>query len=205
VAHAIRNPLSTIKSSAQLLERIPLPEDQRREVLAGVVREVGRIDRTLRDVEAYLELTRRPLQSTRVAAAASSVVASMATTSAESGVELTVNGPDSMDVLMARPHLESALTELVANAIAASVSGATVSIHWRSADGHVVVEVADDGPGIPSDYGDRVLAPFFSTSVEHTGLGLSRVRRLCRLAGGDFEWRNRPDGGATFTLILREA
>lgn len=73
--------------------------------------------------------------------------------------------------------------------------------------GHVVIEVADNGPGIDPQVQDTLFQPFVTTKPdgEGTGLGLAICRRLARGWGGDLEAENRPDGGALFRLRIPRA
>src|SRR5262249_20265053 len=61
-----------------------------------------------------------------------------------------------------------------------------------------VLRVADTGPGLPADLGDRIFEPFVSTKVTGVGLGLSVCKRIVEGHGGD----TRPGGGAVFTVRL---
>ena len=60
----------------------------------------------------------------------------------------------------------------------------------------------DAGPGVPRESAERILRPFYSTSTTGVGLGLNRVHRICRMAGGHLEWCNVASGGCRFTMVL---
>jgi signal transduction histidine kinase len=64
------------------------------------------------------------------------------------------------------------------------------------------VVVADNGPGIPQGELPKIFAPFFTTKPNGTGLGLAIVQKIILQHGGSVEARNRPEGGAEFTLCL---
>jgi signal transduction histidine kinase len=73
----------------------------------------------------------------------------------------------------------------------------------------IVVEVSDDGPGIPAELQERVFEEFFrvptsSNVAKGTGVGLAIARRVARLIGGDLRLRAAESGGATYTLLLGE-
>ena len=103
--------------------------------------------------------------------------------------------------------LKRALTNLVGNAISYG-GGVQVTLRPRD-DGHVVVLVEDDGPGIPPDQLDRVFEPFVRVEASRnretggTGLGLSIARNIVRGQGGDITLANRTPHGlrATVTLV----
>ncbi|HKI19441.1 MAG TPA: ATP-binding protein [Isosphaeraceae bacterium] len=66
----------------------------------------------------------------------------------------------------------------------------------------VIVDVVDDGPGVPEAYIDRIFEPFFSTREGGTGYGLYLAAEILREQSGRLSVRNNPEGGATFTIWL---
>jgi signal transduction histidine kinase len=82
--------------------------------------------------------------------------------------------------------------------------GGTVSVTGRREGGFVVIEVSDDGPGIPAADLERIFEPFYSTKSagRGTGLGLSISRRIVEEHGGTIEARSEPGAGSTFRVAL---
>ena len=75
-----------------------------------------------------------------------------------------------------------------------------------SAGREVVIEVEDNGRGVPEEDLSRIFSPFFSTNPNGAGLGLPAVRRIARAHGGRVEAASTPGRGSTFTIRLpREA
>jgi signal transduction histidine kinase len=66
------------------------------------------------------------------------------------------------------------------------------------------IEVADSGPGIPTEIVNRLFEPFFTTKGSGTGLGLAIVERIASAHGGQATATNCPEGGAAFTLLIPE-
>ena len=79
-----------------------------------------------------------------------------------------------------------------------------VEVRVRRAGDRALIEVADTGPGVPESVGERIFEPFFTTrsALGGTGLGLWLSRTLIEEEGGTLTWRNRPEGGAVFTVSL---
>ncbi len=115
--------------------------------------------------------------------------------------------PGVAEVVGVPSRLNQAITNLVGNAIdavAGTPSGA-VTVRVRAGEGHTIVEVEDNGPGIPPDVVARMFEPLFTTKPygKGTGLGLSIVDEIVRKElGGRIEVRTSPGAGATFTLHL---
>jgi signal transduction histidine kinase len=78
----------------------------------------------------------------------------------------------------------------------ASQKDANPSVSW------ITIKIADSGPGVPKDLGDRIFEPYVSTKDTGTGLGLAICRRIVHSHGGDIVASNTPEGGAVFTVCL---
>ncbi|MCK6530260.1 ATP-binding protein [Myxococcota bacterium] len=96
------------------------------------------------------------------------------------------------------------LLNLFLNAADAAGPGGRVEVTGESQDGNVRVQVADDGPGIPAEVGDRVFEPFFTTKEPGagTGLGLSVSAGIVEGFGGRLRLLPVEGGGARFELLL---
>ena len=102
------------------------------------------------------------------------------------------------------------LFNLLGNAQQALVSsgrGGQITVAGRHGRGRTggagfVVDVVDDGPGVPEAYIDRVFEPFFTTREDGTGYGLYLAAEILKEQSGRLSVRNNPEGGATFTIWL---
>ena len=99
-------------------------------------------------------------------------------------------------------RLEQALLNLVVNAVQASASGEVVTLRAIPCGGSVAIEVSDRGEGIPEDKRSEILAPFYTTKKEGTGLGLPIVKKIVEAHAGRLEFADNPDKGVTFRIIL---
>ncbi|MCB1940420.1 MAG: ATP-binding protein, partial [Rhodocyclaceae bacterium] len=89
---------------------------------------------------------------------------------------------------------------LILNGVQANAGKGTVRLLPRVSDEWVVVDVADDGPGIPAEVRARVFEPFFTTKSRGTGLGLSIAHKNMQLMGGRLRLRGQKSRGATFRV-----
>lgn len=123
---------------------------------------------------------------------------------AEAGISLHCAAePESLTLNADRRLLEQVLINLLQNAgqALASPRGGNV---WLSArlnpQGRVLIEVADDGPGIPEEVAARMFVPFYTTRKDGSGVGLALSRQIMNAHGGTLSFANRDSGGARFTL-----
>ncbi len=126
---------------------------------------------------------------------------------ADAGVEVEVALPPDLPKLWADPgQIRQVLVNLIANArqALAQKGGGRIWIRARHEGQEVVIEVEDNGPGIPPDHALRIFDPFFTTKPTGTGLGLSVSYQIARAHGGDLSLRNAT-GGAHFALRLPAA
>jgi signal transduction histidine kinase len=100
-------------------------------------------------------------------------------------------------------ELNQVWANLIGNAIDAVADGGSVEVSARHEDGSVVVQVVDNGPGIPADLRERIFEPFFTTKPagDGVGLGLAIARRLVDQHEGELEIDSSP-GHTEFRVIL---
>jgi signal transduction histidine kinase len=101
-----------------------------------------------------------------------------------------------------RALLRQAILNLVKNGMEVLSRGGALTIESRFDGDAVDVSVSDTGGGISEEVAGRLFEPFFTTKPQGTGLGLSITRQIIEEHGGALAWRNREDGGATFTIRL---
>ncbi|HEX8070959.1 MAG TPA: ATP-binding protein [Pyrinomonadaceae bacterium] len=204
VAHEVKNPLSSIKSIAQVMR-----EDER--VAAEYGRDldliVGETDRLGRSVTQLLSFARQPPPAGPAA---------RADELARALVELFRNEARARSV---RVQLETttravlagaqaaaardALSNLLLNALQATPPGGRVLVEARDEETTLCFAVTDEGGGVPADLRERIWEPFFTTRQRGTGLGLAIVRKRMNEAGGSARLaRSRRGAGARFELRL---
>ncbi|MEP6599651.1 MAG: HAMP domain-containing sensor histidine kinase [Actinomycetota bacterium] len=121
-----------------------------------------------------------------------------------------VNRRDNVTVLADPERLTLALDTLIENAVKATGEGGAIDLSVRREHGDAVVEISDDGPGIPPEMLDSIFERFthgadHGSSTSGFGLGLSIVRPIVEMHGGTATARNREGGGAVFELRLKRS
>ena len=113
--------------------------------------------------------------------------------------------PPGLDVYGDRDLLEPVLTNLLRNAWQAVETEQAPSIGLRgrlNSRGNVVIEVSDNGPGVPDELASRIFVPFFTTKENGSGVGLALARQVMIAQGGFIRLGKSDTGGAKFSLIF---
>ncbi len=214
VAHEINNPLTFMSLGVDALERAlqgPIDGNDKSRVndlLHEIRQGTARVAAIVRELNAYSrfdEDAREPVDLRAVLASAERLVAHQLRTR----VRLTTDFRDPPRVLGNAGRLEQVFINLIMNAVQALPDAPATNrleiVAKRAANGHAVVEVRDNGPGIPEEIRHRVFDPFFTTKAPGvgTGLGLSICHRIVTQLGGAIEIEN--DGGTVVRVTLPPA
>jgi signal transduction histidine kinase len=202
VAHEIKNPLSAIKSIAQVMgEDETLSQEYARDLSLIV----GETDRLGRSVTQLLSFARKELPSelpSRSQQLIQSVVRLFRVNAEKDSIGLNVSlGDDEELTGSAVSAIRVALSNLLLNALQATPAGGAVNIKQTTQGNDLIILVEDNGPGIPDHLRQRVWEPFFTTKQRGTGLGLAIVRKRVQEAGGNARLVGNANGaGARFEL-----
>ena len=185
VAHEIKNPLSAIKSIAQVMRE---DESLRNEYERDLGLIVGETDRLSQSVTQLLSFARKESpagQPSSVDDLVRSVADLFRANAREQGIvlncEVNVQAELSGRSVSA---LRDALSNLLLNALQATPQGGRVELVAAAANGDVVISVQDSGTGVPAELRERIWEPFFTTRQRGTGLGLAIVRKRLQEVGG---------------------
>ena len=220
LAHEIKNPLASIRSSVEQISRMPAVSDDQKTLTALVMRESDRLSRLLSE---FLDFARVRVAKTesvnlaRIARDAASLAA--AHPDRDSSVKVTCVIPEGDDVQIEGDEdlLHRAVFNLALNAVQASPASTEVRVEVAHGcfdplpagiafEGDAVsLRVSDSGPGIPAGIRDRMFDPFFTTKANGSGLGLAVVHRAIEAHRGLVFVDNGLRGGTRFTVILPTA
>ena len=214
VAHEVNNPLSYVKSNVtwarQALARSGDEAVELVEALAESETGLARIQAIVADLRSFSRDDEARTETCDPAQAAHEAVRLASIRVARAANVVTEVPRTARAVRMSRTRLVQALVNLLVNA-ADALEGAgrrdgRVTVTLVEETDHVVVRVADDGPGIPADVAAHLFEPFFTTKgTLGTGLGLALTREYVEHYGGTVEASNAPGGGAVFTLRFAAA
>jgi two-component system sensor histidine kinase CreC len=210
LAHELKAPLSSIRGAAELLGE-DMPGVDRARFIANVRAEAERMQRI---VDRLLELSALEARNGRVnftvvdLRAIMEECAALARSAGEPrGIALNVTAPAPVRVRGEHFLLVQSLGNLLHNALEFTPRGGAVTVTITVDGAQATVSVEDTGPGVPPYALEKVFDRFYSlprpdTGRKSSGLGLSIVREVARLHGGEVMLENRPGGGARAVLTL---
>ena len=208
VAHGLKNPLASLRATAQLALRQKPDSPAARESLQAIIDEVDRLDRRITHLLSFSRPAPfRPVRD-RIPQLVDGTLSGLGELLRERGVEPHLDiPPDLPDVQVDPMQFEQVLVEIVSNAVNAMGAGGRLYISARLEPGEsswagVVLQVTDTGAGIPREVLPSVCEPFFTTRPEGTGLGLAIARRYVEQNGGRLEIESEPGHGTTVRIHL---
>ena len=211
ISHELNQPLMAIRQYAE--NGAALLERGKPEVAAQNLRRIGdlahRMGRIIRNLRAFARQEREPMGQVDLVAVINAALELSESRLARDAIEVEWQPPAPIHVIGGEVRLGQVLVNLIGNA-ADAMAGLPVrriAISLRRHDDRVLLEVADTGPGIEEP--EKIFDPFYTTkavgAAEGMGLGLSISYGLVQSFGGAIRGRNRPEGGAIFTVELTPA
>jgi signal transduction histidine kinase len=202
VAHEVKNPLSAIKSIAQVMTEDEALKEQHARDLTLIVGETDRLNTTVSQLLSFARTQTPAAAPARADEIVQSVVNLFRADAEERNIELRALA--SVDAALdgvQTAAVRDALSNLVLNALQATPGGGAVRLKAAIEIENVVFVISDTGPGIPDGMREKIWQPFFTTRQRGTGLGLAIVRKRMQEAGGSAKLVASSNGeGACFEL-----
>ncbi|WP_100182073.1 sensor histidine kinase [Candidatus Nitrosotenuis aquarius] len=199
LAHDLRNPLSVIKNTVEIMESKQVLHIEEKIIYYGRLRRA--IDRISHQIEDVLDFV-RPTQMKFQKYLLNDII--------NSALEKIVR-PDDVEVILPttfvycicdQTKIEIVLANLIMNSIQAMSGTGTIKIVLSDTPNDVVIQVSDTGCGIPENILPKIFEPLFTTKQTGTGLGLASCKKIIEQHGGLISATSRENQGTTFTIIL---
>jgi heavy metal sensor kinase len=212
-SHELRTPLTALRSVGEVALRDSKDVSVYREAIGSMLEETDRLTRL---VESLLILTRADsgaevltVETVDVGALITEVAEYLRPLADERSQTLSVNASASVVAEVNRLTIRQAVVNLLDNAVKYTPVGGRINVACRrSNDGAIVVEVADNGPGIPQEEQERIFERFYrvdksrSREIGGVGLGLAIARWSVEANGGRVEVESLGEGGSVFRILL---
>ena len=209
VASLAKTATDLVEDAASKVSAYPEVIEELADVKSAVETVARRSDGLMHFVQGYRQLTRLPppnRQSLSVAGLLDSAAQLVAAPWQEKGIGLDIQvEPVSLSLNADPEMLEQMLLNLLKNAEQALEGRPTPHVTMKASlnrNGHVSLEVADNGPGIDDEVASKIFVPFFTTKREGSGVGLALTRQIMLAHGGTVVLGESPAGGAKFTLTF---
>jgi signal transduction histidine kinase len=215
-AHEIRNPLTSIRSTIQYLQKT-ITDAAKKELVVGLIQEVDRINEIIEGLLSFSKPTRPETEQVNLDSLLEQTLTLIATSAKKRKIEVDYKFDATEKQLEADPsQLKQVFLNIMMNAMQAMDDGGNLQILVESSrkDGQLspegqkrfLITFKDSGEGIPKENLEHVFDPFFTTKKDGTGLGLSISYGIIQQHGGDIEIESltreeKPDNSGTYVTI----
>jgi signal transduction histidine kinase len=213
LSHELKAPLNAIEGYLKILQGDEPPE--RRQMID---RSLLRLDGMRKLIFDLLDLTRiesgqkaRSFGAVDVVALANRTIELFSAEAAERNIGITLRAPEPVEMMADPSEVEIVLNNLVSNAVKYNREGGSVTVALERKNDQVKIQVADTGIGLTPEEAAKLFSEFVRIKNEDTfkvlgsGLGLSTVRKLAQLYGGDATVKSERGKGSIFTVTLGDA
>jgi two-component system OmpR family sensor kinase len=209
-SHELRTPVTSIRGYAEMFRRGAgdRPVDLAK-VMLRIEQEGERMGELVEELLLLAQLDQgRPLDRQRVDLSALLEVAVDAARAADPERTIDIQSEHRLLIQGDKSRLRQVVDNLLRNARVHTPAGTPIHVRLAAEGEQVVLDVADEGPGVPAEEADRIFERFYRTDRARTrsrggvGLGLPIVRSLVEAHGGAVGYRARPGGGSVFRVVL---
>jgi two-component system sensor histidine kinase HydH len=200
VAHSIRNPLSSIRSAAELA----FEEDESvvHRCLHNITSQADRIDEWLRELLAACRGGLVPIEKIDLNVILRDTIAGASADIKRRRIELKVIATSRPAVRGTRAPLAHAIRSVISNAVEAMPGGGILRVESRAEDGEAQIVIEDSGIGMAPEVARKAFRPLFTTKPNGVGLGLALARRILERHAGRIELHSAVGQGTRVTLNL---
>jgi signal transduction histidine kinase len=217
IAHELKNPLAGIEVMAGLLRRQVPDSKDAQSLIADILSEAKLANAIVVEMLEFVRPVRLQVEHTDIAGVLHQAVTMAESKTPRGGVAVSIEAEEELPQIEGDEHqLAQVFTNLIANAFEAldgkgriAISAFTSTIDddpafhgIRPPTPAIVVDVADNGPGLPPHATDKIFDPFFTTKTTGTGLGLAIVRKIVDAHDGRIDVSSVPNAGTRFRVTL---
>jgi two-component system OmpR family sensor kinase len=210
-SHELRSPLTALRGEIELALRRPRSNEEYQRVLASAQEEVARLSRITEDLLTLARSDAGTLnarfEAVQPVQLARELAPRLAALAPDRRLRVAVTGPEDLCIHADGDLVRRLLWNLGSNAVKFAPPQSVVSVSVTQEGDAVVLEVADQGPGVPPEASQRIFERFYQLDPARaaqptpgTGLGLAITRAIAELHGASIEVHNQPAGGAAFRV-----
>jgi two-component system, NtrC family, sensor histidine kinase HydH len=187
VAHNLRNPLASIRVSAEMLQQADMQLPDTTEHSHDIMQAVDRADRWISELVRASQASNLVSEPVPVAALMRDCVQEMQLEFKRNRIEIAMQDWPDLQVIAHRAMLRQIVLSIIANALDAMTHGGQLTLRWQQLQGQAELTLSDTGTGISQDVRHSIFRPFFSTKGGGLGIGLALVKRVVTQWQGTIE------------------
>jgi len=203
IAHEIRNPLISMGGFARRLEKAFSEESEQRKYLQIILNDVGRLERMVKDIEAYVNFTNLhepDFECVDLMAIVDDVLNNFDLKS--EGITVNMSGENLPRVFADAGHLRELFFNLFENGIEAMADGGELKILMEREDNVLSVKISDTGCGIPQSDLKDIYDPFYTSKMSGAGIGLAKVYMIIEEHHGHIDVESEEGKGTSIIMKL---
>jgi signal transduction histidine kinase len=216
IAHEVKNPLAGIEVMAGVLKRQLASSEDAQSILGDIIKEAKMANAIVLEVLEFVRPIRLQVERVALADVVRDAVSMAESHLPRGNIQIATRLPEDLPPIQGDPHqLRQLFTNLLTNAFEALSGKGNVVVTATYlppeddltaieslAVPMILVEVTDNGPGVPADLIDRIFSPFFTTKPQGSGLGLAIVRKIVDAHDGRIDVAALAEGGTRFRITL---
>ncbi len=201
LSHEIRTPITSLRQALHAVgDKLEIDD---RVVVEGLIRNIERIERLLAETLTFARPLDLRLQPIELDAWVRDAIAQARRLPVVAGMAIACQGCDvAIEFTGDLQLLGEAVVNLLRNAGEACAGQGRIQVRAQLNENELIVDVADDGPGVPAERCDEIFRPFHSSKTGGTGIGLAFSRKIVEAHGGSLDLVARPERGACFRMRL---
>jgi two-component system sensor histidine kinase HydH len=202
VAHNLRNPLASIRVSAEMLQASDAAAPDFAEHCTDITASVDRADRWITELVRVSQAPKLQSEVVWPSRVIGECLQEMASEMNRRGIRWTVPAEQAPAIQAHTAMLRQILISILANATDAMPDGGTIAVSWTQSATQLKLLLTDNGPGIGEEVASALFRPFFSTKSGGLGIGLALVKRMVEQWGGEVSLKRAPVKGTCVELML---
>lgn len=199
IAHEIRNPLTSIKGFLQLLQAGISHKEQYYKIMIDEIEKIESISSELLFISKPMSDT---MEMAHIEKMIEEVVLLLRPEASLNGCTIAWNTDSDHEVYCDRSQIKQVLINLIKNAYEAMNEGGAIELKVLEDDSNIIINIIDEGPGVPEKLIHKLDEPFFTTKQNGTGLGLMITSQILEKHDGQLQIFHNENIGSTFRIIL---
>ena len=213
VAHELKNPLTSLQSAIETIQ-ISNEEEEKKQLIKIAIKDLKRLDRLISDISSSsrleVELAKGEFDIIDIRDVLKSVMEVTKTNiTKRMNVDINLKLPkNKIETLGIGDRIAQVFYNLIDNALSFSKEGSVIDIIATTTENEAIIEIKDQGPGIPKENLGKIFERFYTYRPEeksfgnNSGLGLSICKQIIKSLNGTIIATNRLEGGSVFTVTL---